>query len=137
MFFVFKPFFFLKLVFSLFQLLFKNHTFCTKKKIIRKNCSQWYRFLSPSGDVLTRVRYELIPLKLQKLLNIMYLTILEKNILNPVYLRRIGLMNSSEQKSNLRCSGFFCHSKPNSFALSGFLVRFQYNVLQFTVTSDL
>lgn len=37
----------------------------------------------------------------------MYLTILEKNILNPVYLRRIWLMNSSEQKSNLRCSGFF------------------------------
>lgn len=36
----------------------------------------------------------------------MYLTILEKNILNPVYLRRIGLMNSSEQKSNLRCSVF-------------------------------
>lgn len=37
----------------------------------------------------------------------MYLTILEKNILNPVYLRRIGLMNSSEQKSNLRCSVLF------------------------------
>lgn len=89
------------------------------------------------SDIVFYLRVGMFWQELGKLLNIMYLTILEKNILNPVYLRRIGLMNSSEQKSNLRCSGFFCHSKPNSFALSGFLVRFQYNVLQFTVTSDL
>lgn len=47
----------------------------------------------------------------------MYFTILEKTPLNPVYLKSLGLMNSSQQASNFRWS-VFCHSKPNSFLSS-------------------